>query len=157
MKLSLVVHDRVEIEANPFTEIILQCSLGDVAIPQLGIEAKNQHKPILQGFGHIVLLDEWEAVASLHEAGAIHLAILIGEMPGAIFVITFIGDVEFDLHALFVQDWLGAHSPSELDLLARIKDPPKGRLLVLPPVEGLFLIFDCSVGGVLLCHFDTPF
>lgn len=154
VKLPLVIDDRVEIEADPIAEIILQCSLGDVGIPQLGVEAQDEDQTVLQGFRHVVLLDEGEAAAALHEAGAIHLAILIDKMPGAIFVITIIGDVEFDLYSFLIEDWSTAHSPSELDFLTRIEDPPESRFLVFPPVEGLLLIFDFSV---LLCHFDTPF
>lgn len=154
MQLTLVVDDRVKVEAHAVSQVILQSSLGDVAIPKLGIESQNQHKPVFQRIGHVVALDKREAVASLHEGCSVHFPFFIGEMSSPKFVVTFIGDVEFDLHALLIEDGLGAHSPSELDIFFRIKDPPECGFLVLgPPVEGLLLIFDCSVGGVLFRHF----
>ena len=156
VKLPLIVDDRVKVERQPVSQVILQCSLGDVGIPELGIESEDQHKPVFKILGHVVALDEGEAVAALHERSPIHFPIFVGEMPCAIFVITFIGDVEFDLDALLIEDGLGAHSPSELGFLLGVKDPPESRLLVLRPPVVLFFL-DC-IGDVLLCcHCDTPF
>ena len=170
MKLSLVVHDRIEVEADPIAEIILQSTLGDVAIPQLGIESEDQHKPIFQRIGHVVALDEGKTVAALHKRRSVHFPFFIGEMPSAILIIALVGDVELHLDPFLIEDGLGAHSPSELDFLLGIEDPPECRLLV--PAVGLSVTGTFSDEGTIihrfvddrvlrilsfLCHFDTPF
>ena len=152
MQLTLLVDDRVKIETQAVSQVILQGPFRDIGIPELGVEAQDQHKPVFEILRHDVLLDIRETVTSLQEFGAIHFAFFVGEAPVMIFVITLVGDVEFHLNALLIEDGGAPHSPSELDLIVRIKDPPEGGSLVptVGLVEGL-LVFDCNVG--FLSHF----